>query len=205
MSRLSQPDPPATNGHSQAKKDLDDRKAAFLFNSFHLVADPISGELVVEGIPKPRHVALLKSEQNLIIHTLKGHQSGSLEKTKKEFRKGNKGGYRYETKWTFKTAASGEDRLFRYKLHKPTGVAKTILAVPIEEMFDIILDVHEDVGHLKLAKTKNALDEKFYGIPRDVVEHFIALCPVCSTDQPKTSPHKGAVLPISSYSFCDHF
>ena len=67
---------PSTDG-------LTHRKAAFLLNAFGLKADPFSGELVTEGIPKPRHVALLREQQNRIIHVLKGHTSGSLDKTKK--------------------------------------------------------------------------------------------------------------------------
>ena len=196
ISQSKSPTKPSTDG-------LTHRKAAFLLNAFGLKADPFSGELVTEGIPKPRHVALLREQQNRIINVLKGHTSGSLDKTKKKFRSDNKEGYRYHTKWTFKTSSSGDDHLFRLVRDKATGGQKAILAVPIEDMFNTILDVHEDAGHLKVAKTKNAVDEKFYGIPHDVIDEFIKLCPVCNTDQPRCAPHKGAVLPISSHSFRD--
>ncbi len=60
-----------------------------------------------------------------------------------------------------------------------SGVEKFIC--PAEKMFDEIYWAHAKVGHKKTFSTFKAINKKFANIPREVVQKFIEMCPICAS------------------------
>jgi hypothetical protein len=52
-----------------------------------------------------------------------------------------------------------------------------------EELFDALFSSHEAVGHAKVERTWKRIQHKFSNVSRKVVETFIDLCPLCSSDK----------------------
>lgn len=63
-----------------------------------------------------------------------------------------------------------------------------------EDFFDILYQIHSvQRGHCGVNKTDHQLKIRYYGIPRQVINQFIKLCPICNLKmtqitQPRLKP-----------------
>ena len=117
------------------------------------------------------------------------------------YRQHGKCAYEIRKNYRFETNGSGKNFLYRI------GDAKERLCVPIEQMFDIIRDVHcFRLGHKKVAQVHGLISQTYYSITKKVVQTFIDICPICNGQCPKKSHKaKGAKKPIESESFRNRF
>jgi hypothetical protein len=74
----------------------------------------------------------------------------------------------------------------------------------VERFFDIIDDIYVNkLGHARSAKKNiTAVQQKWYGIPRMVVETYLSLCPQCTTNSKKAKKTKLCPLKFMISSSC---
>jgi hypothetical protein len=103
--------------------------------------------------------------------------------------------YHQRTGSTYPLASSCRKR----QVHKKKRV------VHVEEVFDILYEYHQSIGHLSTSSMTHKITENYFNITKEVVKIFCELCPICSEKSPRTMPHRGAAKPIYSFSFRDRF
>jgi transposase InsO family protein len=129
---------------------------------------------------------------------------GSKEAPNKEFRKAaaNHTGFNIQKNFHLKPYTSVDGSEVMTLMNTKTG--KRI--VPQMEVFDAIYDNHYDSnGHMKLATMWVAMNQHFHNVSEREVKQFLALCPVCSKENPQIPKTKGAKKPILSTQFRDRF
>ena len=77
------------------------------------------------------------------------------------------------------------------------------IAVHQEQVFDVIYEAHQQVGHKKATVTHNRVKSRYYNISEDLVKIFCKMCPTCIHKRPKTAKFRGAQQPIESWSYRD--
>ena len=86
------------------------------------------------------------------------------------------------------------------KKNEMTSINKGIYlpVVCVEDFFETIYNAHsKEKGHHGQDKTTSAINDRYYGIPRDVIRQFVKLCPICNL---KSGNHSQPPLrPIRSY------
>jgi IS30 family transposase len=131
------------------------------------------------------------------IHIIKNWETGADGIDVKKFRKKNKIGYRLlKSQHSVKANQDGKDFLYN---------VKNQVYVDVLQVFDLIAECHSQVGCLKTASTKNAVDSKYANISREEVQAFVQTCKYCSHDQVAKKRVSGAIKPIISHNFRERF
>jgi hypothetical protein len=131
------------------------------------------------------------------IHIIKNWETGANGLDMKNFRKKNRIGYRF-IKSQHYVKANQDGQLFLYNV-------KNQVYVNVLQVFDLIAECHSQVGCLKTASTKNAVDIKYANISREEVQAFVQTCKYCSHDHVAKKRVSGAIKPIISLNFRERF
>ena len=76
-----------------------------------------------------------------------------------------------------------------------------LIVLPLDQVFEIMHDIHSQSGHAGIESVKKAVDQALLDIPKHVVEKFRKTCPVCLRQIPvgKGSP-RVAKVPMTTMS-----
>ena len=86
-----------------------------------------------------------------------------------------------------------------YLILKKDSPDSPTVRVPLEEYYDILLDIHRQSGHGGRDKIQYQLKDRFI-IVRKAIDLFLSLCPICESE--RNIPKKGIVTkPITSRDF----
>jgi hypothetical protein len=155
-------------------------------------------DLVITSVSKTVNSKALTPQELLKrIHIIQHWENGSDGIDAKNFCSDNHIGYRLiQSKMYVSAHQDGTEHMYNNKNQ---------VYVHVLQVFDKIAECHSQVGCLKTAATKNAVDAKYANITREEVNAFVQTCKYCSHDKVATTKHSGAIKPIISHNFCDRF
>jgi hypothetical protein len=92
------------------------------------------------------------------------------------------------------------------RLYRVSADGKKRVAVPMNQVFDIISDAHNiKTSHAGRDNTYGSIKESFYNISQDDVALFIKTCPACVRKNVTVKKLPGAKKPIKSSNYRDRF
>jgi len=94
-------------------------------------------------------------------------------------------------------------RLVRIQSGKEVSDRQVVM--PITNIFDVIHESHQSIGHLGEERMNADASKKCYNITHALVQIFTESCFHCHQKQPSTKPLKGSKKPIVSSEFHDWF
>ena len=122
----------------------------------------------------------------------------------KAFRKNNTRGYYVAKKYNAEkiTLANGDEE-WQLQIKLKSKKAGGIIMLPNTQIFEAIYFMHSEKGHMKIQPTYQKAASIYANITYKQVQEFIALCPICNSQNPTIAPTKGARNPIVSEHFRD--
>ncbi|XP_063372179.1 KRAB-A domain-containing protein 2-like, partial [Cydia amplana] len=75
-------------------------------------------------------------------------------------------------------------------LKKKAPEDATVRVIPMEQYFDLLFEIHQEIGHGACDKMLRNIKNRFY-IQKKAIEIFVALCPTCEVK--RNLPKKGTV------------